>query len=221
MKTFTLSSLSRDQKIAALALPVLLFGVLGASYASASAPNLTDDQRSAIGQARDLREEGNYESARKVLEDARLPERGKGMRGEGFLNTLTDEQKVALEEAKALRESGDEAGAKQILEDGGIPFPPHEKGMMGNHRGDGKGGAVREAVANNDYSAFVEATKDSPFADTIDEDTFATLVEAEALRQAGDFEGVRALMESAGLPHFGGRHHGSDADDGDGETNDD
>lgn len=197
-----MKTLTRDQKMAALALPVLLFGVLGASYAfAADFSELTEEQKTALEQARDLRETGDYEGARELLESADLPERGKGK-----FEDLTDEQKVVLEEAKILRESGDEEGAKQILEDAGIEHFSGHHGMRG-----GKGGAIREAVTNNDYDAFVEATQNSPFADLVSEDLFATLKEAHELHEAGDHEGARALMEESGLPlppHGGERGKG-------------
>jgi len=141
----TLSTLSRDQKIAALALPVLLFGILGASYAYADFSDLTDEQRSAIEEAHSLREAGNYEAAKKVLEGADLP-----------------------------------------------LHPPH--------RGFGKGSTIRTAIENNDYDAFARAAQNSPFADMVSEDLFATLREAQALRESGDFAGARQLLEDAGVP---------------------
>jgi len=150
-------TLSTDQKIAALALPVLLFGVLGASVASAHFADLTDDQKSAIEEARELREEGDFK------------------------------------------------GARDILQAAGVPLPQHG-GPNGPH-GNGKGEAIRSAIEAEDYDAFVEAAADSPFADLVDEDMFATLVKAHALHESGDHEAARALMEDAGLPPLPGPHH--------------
>ena len=60
--------------------------------------------------------------------------------------------------------------------------------------------AVRDAVESNDYEAFVEAVEGTPMADVIDsEDDFTKLVEAHSLREAGDYEGAKTIMEELGF----------------------
>ncbi len=61
MKSFT-----QDQKIAMLAVPVLLFGVMGISYTSAYARNITDEEKDTATEATDLRTEGNYRGMRRA-----------------------------------------------------------------------------------------------------------------------------------------------------------
>lgn len=68
----TMQPLSTDQKIAMLVIPVLLFGVLGASPASAYGRNFTQAQRKAVIEAHTARESGNYKKARAILEQAKL-----------------------------------------------------------------------------------------------------------------------------------------------------
>lgn len=146
-----MATLTRDQKIAALAIPLILFGILGASVTSAH-----------VGRS------------------------------------LTEEQQAVVDEARALREAGDREGARELLEEAGIPLRGHTG--HGGPFGSGKGRAVHEAILANDYSAFTDAIKDAPFADMVNEALFATLVEAHDLREAGDYEGARALMEELGVP---------------------
>lgn len=82
--------------------------------------------------------------------------------------------------------------------------------------GEGPRAEVREAVANNDYEAFVELTANAPFAEDISEETFAVMVEAHALMESGDREGARELMSSAGLEghrlHKGPQFHSEDVE---------
>ena len=56
-----------DQKVAMLVVPMLLFGMIGISYASAYGRNLTEDEESAIRKAHTLRESGDYAGAEGVL----------------------------------------------------------------------------------------------------------------------------------------------------------
>ena len=111
---------------------------------------------------------------------------------------LTDEQRAAVEEARELRQTGDKEGARAIIENAGIELPERpDKGERSEKRE-----AVRAAVDANDYDAFVAATLDAPFADQVTETFFASFVEAHELREAGDKEGAREILEGLGLkPH--------------------
>ena len=79
---------------------------------------LTEEQKTALEKAHTLRESGDIDGAKAVLEAAGIPfplhffgdDRPE----------LTDEQRATLDQAKALRDSGDEAGAKALLESAGI-----------------------------------------------------------------------------------------------------
>jgi len=75
--------------------------------------------------------------------------------------------------------------------------------------------AIKEAIANNDYEAWKTAMSDHPKAEEfVNEETFAKMVEAYQLREAGDLEGAREIMEQLGLPHPGMRHHGPHGEHG-------
>ncbi|MFT5180034.1 MAG: hypothetical protein ACI9GH_000330 [Candidatus Paceibacteria bacterium] len=134
---------------------------------------------------------------------------------EGFHKmNLTEEQKEVLEEARELKEEGDLKGARELIKESGIVFPKkhhkYSEELMEKHED------IREAVENGDYDLFLELTEDSPRHIEINEDTFNRLVEAHALRQAGDHEGAREIMEELGLdkhPRFGGHHGEKDHDD--------
>ncbi len=150
MTTFT-----QDQKLALLVVPVLLFGILGSSYALAYETDLTDEQKEAVIEAHELRQAGDFESARSILEKAGVKDRvlGNGMGRNGVM---------------------------------------HEKRE-----------AIREAVEANDYDAYVEATKDTLFAETVTKDMFSTIVKAHELREDGKFAEAEALLDKAGIERPG------------------
>lgn len=110
---------------------------------------------------------------------------------------LTDEQISAFEEAKELRKSGDKDAARDVLEDAGIDMGVMEKvriAMSKQHE------AVREAVENNDYPAFLNAIAGSPLADIIDTKAeFARFVEAHNLLEDGDREAAKEIFDELGI----------------------
>lgn len=60
--------------------------------------------------------------------------------------------------------------------------------------------AVREALDNNDYNAWVAAHKEGlPMLDQVNEENFAKMVEAHELMQAGDKEGAKSIMDELGI----------------------
>lgn len=103
-----------------------------------------------------------------------------------------------LVEAKSLKDQGKSDEARALLEEAGIrpPFGEHGFGPGDPE----KHTAIREAIANNDYAAFVAATDGMKFGQEIDESEFAILVQAHELRAQGDFEGARALLQENELP---------------------
>lgn len=118
---------------------------------------------------------------------------------------LSDDQIAAFEAAYELREEGDREAARETLEEAGIDHETMHsirdaaKEARREHRE-----AVRAAVEAEDYEAFLEAVGDSPMAEeVISEEDFAKLVEAHVLRETGDHEGERALMEELGIEHKG------------------
>lgn len=149
-----MNAFTRDQKLAMLVVPVLLFGLLGTSYASAYGRNLTEEEQAAIEEAHSLRESGEYTKAREVLVKAGLS-RGMGM---GHFGATT-------------------YGTRE---------------------------AIRDAVESGDYDAFLNATENTMFAGEVTKEEFDTMTKAHELRESGDFEGARELMDEAGLrPHMG------------------
>lgn len=108
---------------------------------------------------------------------------------------LTDEQKQVIEQVKELRESGEHEQAHALAQEAGLP----QKGPHMKNRGE-----IKEAIANADYEAFQALTADAPVKFNVDEETFAKMVEAHTLREAGDHEGAREIMEEIGVkpPRF-------------------
>lgn len=127
---------------------------------------------------------------------------------------LTDTQVSALEEAHTVRQDSREK-AKQILEDAGIDQALMKEIREARHEVmQSERAAIKAALEAEDYDAFVAAIADTPMAEKdISESDFAKLVEAHALRKAGDHEGARTIMEELGLTGpdkgngFGGPGH--------------
>ncbi len=125
--------------------------------------------------------------------------------------SLTDTETAALEEAREIRETAHEE-AKAVLEKAGITDERMKEihgAMREAHKAERE--AVRAAVEANDYEAFKTAVTNSPMATEIDTaEKFAKLVEAHELRENGDLDGAKAIMEELGLkgPHMGGQGMG-------------
>lgn len=133
---------------------------------------------------------------------------------------LTDDQFEALQEARELRKSGDHEGARELIEEADINLEELKEAVKERreearaHREE-----VRAAVDAGDYDAFVDAVGDGPFADKItSEEDFDMLIEARELREAGDHEGAREILDELGIEkrdghkkpgRFGG-HRGGD-----------
>lgn len=125
---------------------------------------------------------------------------------------LTEEQQRALEVAKDLREQGDFEGARETLQEAGVFRGFGHRGILHDEDTESTRALVRSAIDANDYAAFVAATKDAPFSDTVTPEMFAVLVEAHTLHESGDHDGARSLIESSGYttlmgPFGGHRHH--------------
>lgn len=102
-----------------------------------------------------------------------------------FADKLTPEVFAKLVEAHTLMEAGDMAGAREIFRDLGlhIPMPPGPHGHRHGHRG--------------------------PMLVDLTEEEQNLLDQAHVLRENGDEEGARAIMESLDLPrpkHFHHKH---------------
>jgi hypothetical protein len=118
---------------------------------------------------------------------------------------LTDAQTSALEEAREIREDAREK-ALTVLEKAGIDDTKMRevhagmRGLMQAHHE-----AVESAIESGNYTAFLEAVKDTPMAEVINtEAEFKKLQEAHELRESGDFDEAREIMEELGMPGRGG-----------------
>lgn len=59
--------------------------------------------------------------------------------------------------------------------------------------------AINAALEAGDYAAFAAAIEGAPFADKVTEEKFTAIIEALELREAGDIEGARQVLEDAGM----------------------
>ncbi len=118
---------------------------------------------------------------------------------------LSQDQIEAVQEARELRQSGEIEEARDVLIEAGISadtlrsiresIREHRQEFRHEHREE-----VREAVEEGDYEAFKEAVAGLPLADKItSEADFNLLVEAHELRQAGDLEAAKEIMDQLGL----------------------
>lgn len=122
-----------------------------------------------------------------------------------------DTQITAFEQAHDLRKDGDKEGARDLLMDAGIDMESmhamHDS--MKEHRSE-MHEAVQRALQDGNYEAFLEAVENSPMADKIaSQDEFELFMEAHELREAGDKEEARAIMEELG---FEGKMHKMNGD---------
>lgn len=110
------------------------------------------------------------------------------------VENLTPEQQGVLEQVNDLREEGNCDEAQKLIQEAGL------RGLMGKRQGylAEKGGMLREAIENNDYEAFQKLAENTPFANMISEETFNKRVETHQLREAGDYQGAREIMQEIG-----------------------
>ena len=124
---------------------------------------------------------------------------------------LSNAEISAFEEAHELRKDGDREGARDVLLDAGIDQDTMERvrEAMREHRQEHRA-AIREAVENEDYDAFKDVVEGSPLADIItSENDFKQFVEAHELREEGNHEEAREIMEDLGFERKGPGHgHG-------------
>lgn len=124
---------------------------------------------------------------------------------------LTEEQVAAFTVAHELRKEGDKEGARDTLIEAGVDLDTLDevrKTMRAERKVHHE--AIQSAISNGDYEAFKEVVEYGPLMDAItSESDFEKLVEAHALREAGDHEAAIELFNELGLerPHgHGGKH---------------
>ena len=114
---------------------------------------------------------------------------------------LSDDQISAFEEARELRKDGDRDAARDVLVEAGVDEDTLRdvKEAMREHRQETRE-AITAAVEDNDYEAFQEAIDGSPIADIVTtEDDFEKFVEAHELREDGEREEAREILEELGF----------------------
>ncbi len=188
-------------KVSAITIPTLIgFVAGGAILATAYAhnedgfrySNLTTEQQEVFEQVRELRQEGDFDEAQKLAQDAGLPEKHHfGMQHK----SMTDEQKSVLEQIRTLREEGNFEEARALSEE--FELDANFRGKEGNQE-------IRDAIESNDYDAYKELTAEAPFADQVDSSFFEKVVEAHEYMQSGDHESARDIMEELGIHEFRG-----------------
>ena len=110
---------------------------------------------------------------------------------------LSDTQLAALEEAHELRKSGDHDAAKLVIEDAGIDLSElrEVKSELREERKELRE-SIKAAVDDGDYDEFVELAEGTKIGDVIEnESDFEKLVEAHELREQGDREGSKEIIE--------------------------
>lgn len=129
-----------------------------------------------------------------------------------FSEHATEEVFEQLFFAAEYRYAGDHDAAREtmqnLLADLGIERPEGDR----SERERGPSSEVREALQNGDYTAWEVAvtSAEGPFAEHATEDVFNTLVAAHDLREAGDKDGAKELMQALAtdlgieLKHRGG-----------------
>ena len=110
------------------------------------------------------------------------------------VENMTPEQQGVLEQVNTLREEGNCDEAQKLIQEADL------RGLMGKRVGhqSEKGGMLREAIENNDFEALQELAEGTRLANMIDEETFNKRVEAYQLREAGDYQGAREIMQEIG-----------------------
>lgn len=199
-----------------LALPALVIllgaGVTASVYASdfGQMQNLTEDQQASLEQVKELVDAGKFDEAKQVAEAAGLPNLKHGHRMGGpnqeqrealdaaltnndydafvtltadapFADELTPEIFAKLVEAHTLMEAGDMDGAKELLSSLDLPLPIPGVGPMGRPEGG----------RHDAHQAWMEELTD---------EQKNLLEQAHTLRENGDEEGARAILDSLDLP---------------------
>ena len=125
---------------------------------------------------------------------------------------LSNEEISAFEEARELHMEGNKDAARDVLAEAGIDLDTMHKVRMAMHEHKKEmRSAVDEAVKAKDFAAFVEAVEGSPLKDIVTtEADFNLFVEAHELREAGEREEAKKIMEELGFPEKMGHVDGKD-----------
>ena len=114
---------------------------------------------------------------------------------------LTNSQIEILEEAHELRQAGEREAARTLIRESDIDretLQEIRQAVKAERKSVRE--AIKTAVATDDYDAFLAAADGTKLGDVIDtQSEFDRLVEAYELKEAGDKEGARAIMDDLGL----------------------
>lgn len=141
--------MTRNKKIALATLPALALVVLGSSVASAhmrTPHELTEEQQSALLEARELRKEGSGEEARRVLKEAGIAPHMTHMfkrGGVGWIKEEREQRHEALHEALEHKDfeafkkaTADAPFASMVTEENFAKLvEAHELRKAGDHEG--------------------------------------------------------------------------------------
>lgn len=124
---------------------------------------------------------------------------------------LTEDQISAFEEAHELRKGGDKEAARDVIAEAGIDMETLSSVREAMHEYKKEmHTAIDDAVEAGNYEAFLVAIEGSPLADIItSEEDFNLFVEAHELRESGDKQAAREIMDDLGFePKMHGLMHG-------------
>lgn len=132
---------------------------------------------------RDAVDEGDYDTWADLMEDTEHFDE----------ENITPEMFDALQEVHELMENGDKEEARALMEELGLhPMGKKFKESRGEHKGE-----LKEIFDERDYDAWVDLMTDSERFENIelDHDTFDMLLEAHELRQEGDHQAAKEIMQ--------------------------
>lgn len=130
---------------------------------------------------------------------------------------LTDSEVAALETAHEMRQDGAERDeVKAVLEAAGLDrddMREIREAVREVHQA--TRADIKDAVEAGDYEAFKDAAEGTPLLEAIESEAdFDLFVEAHELKEAGDREGAKEIMDGLGIQkpgdheHDGGHEHG-------------
>jgi len=123
-------------------------------------------------------------------------------------NEILEAAGVSRDDMQAAHEQQMQERMAQAVADGRITQEEADEKAAQHAARKATRDAAHTALENNDFAAWTAAVAGTPQADKVDATTFSKLVEAHNLREAGDHEGARAIMEELGLEKGGKGHKG-------------
>lgn len=109
---------------------------------------------------------------------------------------LTEKQIGAFETAREKRQAGDMVGARDVLIEAGIDEEVLHQVHAASHE---MRAAMRQALEDEDFDAFIVAAEDTPFQNIDTEAEFTLLVEAHDLNEAGKYEQAKIILDELGI----------------------